>query len=233
MKTILVIEDEQNVRESILDLLESEGFHGIGGANGKAGMKLAQEYHPDLILCDVQMPEMNGFDVLSQLRQLPDTSSIPFIFLSAKGTKSDVRQGMDLGADDYLTKPCTATELLGAISGRLAKYEAMMERYRRTTTEPTPEPAEPAVTPATVTHDGLLNHFYQELRNPLSSINMALHLLKQDAPEPGVVTTVQREYGRELTISQEVFKLQEFLMPESAELLRSCNLIDVFDVDVP
>jgi two-component system, OmpR family, alkaline phosphatase synthesis response regulator PhoP len=90
--------------------------------------------------------------------------------------------------------------------------------------------AEVPLTPeAKDARDGLLNHFYQELRNPLSGINMALHLLKEDQTQPLSMVSVQREYGRELTILQEVFKLQEFLMPESAELLRSCNLFDVFE----
>ncbi len=254
MKKILVIEDEQSVRESILDLLEAEGFAGIGGENGSVGMNLAQEHHPDLILCDVSMPGMDGFSVLREIRQRSNTSGIPFIFLSAKGTKSDVRQGMELGADDYLTKPCTATELLGAISGRLAKHEAMMERYRQTPSpsvavaviagnaespkaqavevvSAAPVEAKDESTHSSGTREGLLNHFYQELRNPLSGINMALHLLKEDQVEPQAMVSVQREYGRELTILQEVFKLQEFLMPESAELLRSCNLFDVFEME--
>jgi two-component system, OmpR family, alkaline phosphatase synthesis response regulator PhoP len=240
MKKILVIEDEQSVRESILDLLAAEGFEGIGGENGNAGIQLLQNHYPDLILCDVSMPGMDGFAMLREIRQRPNTSGIPFIFLSARSTKFEVRRGMELGADDYLTKPCTATELLGAISGRLAKHEAMLERYRQSqpptsvavTIAPVKAPvvAEAPITPeAKDARDGLLNHFYQELRNPLSGINMALHLLKEDETQPQSMVSVQREYGRELTILQEVFKLQDFLMPESAELLRSCNLFDVFE----
>ncbi len=242
MKTILVIEDEQTVRESILDLLEAEGFHGIGGENGNVGVQLAREHHPDLILCDVMMPDLDGFSVLSQLRTSPDTAGIPFIFLSACSTKADHRQGMELGADDYLTKPCTATDLLGAVSGRLAKYAALAERYRQKTEpaklaaaervehsiEPLPSGTEsPQISG---THDGLLNHFYQELRNPLSNINMALHLLKLERiGQESTIATVQREYGRELAVLQEVYKLQDHLMPESAELLRGCNLVSVIN----
>ncbi|BAU13494.1 putative diguanylate phosphodiesterase with response regulator receiver modulation [Leptolyngbya sp. NIES-3755] len=233
MKTILVIEDEQTVRESILDLLEAEGFHGIGGENGNVGVQLAQEHHPDLILCDVTMPDLDGFSVLAQLRKSPDTAGIPFIFLSARSTKSDQRQGMELGADDYLTKPCTATDLLGAVSGRLAKYEALAERLAKKVEATRAEKPEisidsipPEVLPMSGTRDGLLNHFYQELRNPLSTINMTLHLLKLERiGHESTIATVQREYGRELAVLQEVFKLQEYLMPESAELLRNCNLV--------
>lgn len=239
MKTILVIEDEQTVRESILDLLEAEGFHGIGGENGNVGVQLARDHHPDLILCDVMMPDLDGFSVLSQLRTSPDTAGIPFIFLSACSTKADQRQGMELGADDYLTKPCTATDLLGAVSGRLAKYEALVERYlKKAEPEKSAEKAESAVdSPAGTdapqisgTRDGLLNHFYQELRNPLSNINMALHLLKLERiGQESTIATVQREYGRELTVLQEVYKLQEYLIPESAALLKDCRLVSLMD----
>lgn len=233
MKTILVIEDEQTVRESILDLLEAEGFHGIGGENGNIGVQLAQQHHPDLILCDVMMPELDGFSVLSQLRKSPETAGIPFIFLTASGTKADQRQGMELGADDYLTKPCTATDLLGAVSGRLAKYEALAQQLAKKAgsvkvekPEISADSIQSEVLPISGTRDGLLNHFYQELRNPLSNINMTLHLLKVERiGHESTIATVQREYSRELAILQEVYKLQEYLMPESAELLRKCNLV--------
>lgn len=234
MKTILVIEDEQTVRESILDLLEAEGFHGISGENGKVGVQLAQDHHPDLILCDVSMPDLDGFSVLSQLRKSPDTAGIPFIFLSARSTKADHRQGMDLGADDYLTKPCTATDLLSAVSGRLAKYQALAARYLQQSESAKVEKVETPESPLSGTdspqisgtRDGLLNHFYQELRNPLSNINMALHLLKiERIGQESTIATVQREYGRELAVLQAVYKLQDHLMPESAELLRCCNLV--------
>jgi len=239
MKTILVIEDEQTVRESILDLLEAEGFHGIGGENGDVGVQLARDHHPDLILCDVTMPDLDGFSVLAQLRKSSDTAGIPFIFLSARSTKADQRHGMELGADDYLTKPCTATDLLGAVSGRLAKYEALAERYSQKVEPVKLEKAESSTEtpsadslPISGTHDGLLNHFYQELRNPLSNINMALHLLKlEQIGRESTIATVECEYGRELAVLQAVYKLQDHLIPESAELLRNCNLTQLISED--
>jgi DNA-binding response OmpR family regulator len=187
------------------------------------------------------MPELDGFSVLTQLRHSPETAGIPFIFLTARTTKADIRYGMELGADDYLTKPCTASELLGAVSGRLAKYEAMAAQYKQRADEPptVPSGAEKPVVPsqseasaqsnaahASNTRDGLLNHFYQELRNPLSNINIALHLLSQKSIEgESAIATVQREYGQELTVLQEVYKLRDCLMPESADLLRRCDFI--------
>jgi anti-anti-sigma factor len=129
MTTILAIEDEPKIRENIQEILELEGFNVLTAENGKIGMQLALEHHPDLIICDVMMPELDGYDVLVTLRQDPSTIKIPFIFLSAKAAKADFRKGMSLGADDYLTKPFTPRELREAISTRLEKQTMMMARY--------------------------------------------------------------------------------------------------------
>lgn len=128
MPRILIIEDEESVRENILDLLEAEDFEPIAAANGKIGIHLAISEVPDLILCDMMMPEVDGYGVLTALRQDPLTATIPFIFLTAKSAKSDFRQGMDMGADDYITKPFTRSELLSAIINRLEKH-ATLKRY--------------------------------------------------------------------------------------------------------
>ena len=129
MTTILAIEDETEIRENIQEILELEGFDVLIAENGRIGVQLAQEHHPDLIICDVMMPELDGYDVLVALRQDPSTLKIPFIFLSAKATKADFRKGMSLGADDYLTKPFTPGELREAISTRLEKQTMMITRY--------------------------------------------------------------------------------------------------------
>lgn len=128
MKKILVIEDEESVRENLLELLEAEEFDVVGAADGLAGIDAAQQHKPDLILCDVMMPKADGFEVLNTLRQEPITAMIPFIFITARADKADLRRGMELGADDYITKPFTLTELLNAISVRLEK-NASLEQY--------------------------------------------------------------------------------------------------------
>ena len=125
MTTILVIDDDASVRESLKDLLEIEGFRAIAASNGTTGVLLAEQHAPDAILCDVQMPEMDGYQVLHTLQQNPITATIPFIFLTANATQSSVRQGMTQGADDYLIKPCTTEQLLAAIATRLAKHTAL------------------------------------------------------------------------------------------------------------
>jgi signal transduction histidine kinase len=131
MKKILVIEDEQDVRESLIDILNAEDFYAISAENGRIGLKMAAEFQPHLIICDVMMPELDGYGVLTHLRQNPVTETIPFMFLTAKSDKIDFRQGMDLGADDYLTKPFTHGELLQAIATRLGKQEIVEQRAQQ------------------------------------------------------------------------------------------------------
>ncbi|GAA6623631.1 response regulator [Scytonema sp. NUACC26] len=128
---ILIIEDETFVRQNLVELLTYENFQVIAAENGLMGVQLAHEEVPDLIICDVMMPELNGHDVLQKLRQQPLTATIPFIFLTAKCEKADVRQGMLLGADDYLTKPFTRVELLAAISSRLEKQAAIRQQSQK------------------------------------------------------------------------------------------------------
>jgi two-component system sensor histidine kinase/response regulator len=128
MTKILVIEDERSMRESIVEVLGYEGFETISATNGRTGIKLAKEHTPDLILCDILMPGLNGYDALTELRHDPVTATIPFIFLTSKTEWKDVRQGMQLGADDYLTKPFDIDELLSAIRSRLEKQAAVSKQ---------------------------------------------------------------------------------------------------------
>ncbi|NEO25668.1 MAG: EAL domain-containing protein [Kamptonema sp. SIO4C4] len=135
MTKILVIEDEWEIRQNIIEFLEAEEFTALEAENGLVGLQLATEQLPDLILCDVMMPEIDGFYVLDLLRKNAATASIPFIFLTAKASMSDLRTGMELGADDYLTKPFFPEELLKAIKTRLARHHAIQQNQE---TVPTP-----------------------------------------------------------------------------------------------
>ncbi len=118
---VLLIEDSQDIRESTTEILEFANYEVFVADNGKLGVQFAQLHQPDIILCDVMMPQLDGYGVLYLLRINENTSSIPFIFLTAKAERSDVRKGMDMGADDYLTKPFDDIELLNAIESRLKK----------------------------------------------------------------------------------------------------------------
>jgi DNA-binding NarL/FixJ family response regulator len=123
MKKILVIEDEPEMRRNLTTILRLEKFQPIAAENGRVGVELARKEKPDLILCDVMMPELDGYGVIAALRGDAATVTIPFIFLTAKGEKPDIRAGMNLGADDYLTKPVAKVDLLEAIRSRLERAE--------------------------------------------------------------------------------------------------------------
>ncbi|MEZ4722697.1 MAG: response regulator [Flavobacteriales bacterium] len=134
MARILLIEDNENIRENTAEILELAGYDMITAENGKVGVELAQKESIDLILCDIMMPELDGFGVLHILNKNPKTSSIPFIFLTAKSEKSDFRRGMNLGADDYLTKPFDETELMDAIELRLKKSAKIKDSIEKSKT---------------------------------------------------------------------------------------------------
>ena len=119
MKRILLIEDNKDVRENTADILELANYEVATAENGKVGVELAEKFRPDVVICDIMMPKLDGYGVLEMLGKNSATSSIPFIFLTAKTDRAEVRLGMNLGADDYLTKPFEEKELLEAISSRL------------------------------------------------------------------------------------------------------------------
>lgn len=128
MRRILVIEDEPEMRRNIAALLRYRDYEPIEAENGRKGVELARREKPDLILCDVMMPELDGYAVLRALQQDAALALIPFVFLTAKGDKDDLRSGMNLGADDYLTKPVANNDLINAIEARLRRSELQVNR---------------------------------------------------------------------------------------------------------
>jgi CheY-like chemotaxis protein len=135
MRKILVVEDETSLRKDIIEMLTYEGFEVIGAENGRIGIEQAQRHLPDLIICDIMMPEVNGYDVLAELRRDSKTATIPFIFLTARTDKMDRRQGMEQGADDYLTKPFAIQELLRTIEVRIERHQQFQLEAERRNTE--------------------------------------------------------------------------------------------------
>lgn len=123
---ILVVEDEPQMRTNIATILRMEGYEVFEAQHGKEGVEAARRRQPDLIFCDISMPELDGHGVLSELRSDAGTAAIPFVFLTARGDKPDVRKGMNLGADDYLIKPVDVDDLLSAIHARLQRKEQMV-----------------------------------------------------------------------------------------------------------
>lgn len=134
---ILVIEDEPRMRANLLTILRMEGFETLEARNGREGVTLARGQKPDMIFCDISMPEMDGHTVLNELRADTRTADIPLVFLTARGGAGDVRLGMNLGADDYLVKPVEVDDLLATIASRL-KRKAQLATARRPRLEPSP-----------------------------------------------------------------------------------------------
>lgn len=130
-KSILIIEDNNDIRESTAEILELSGFIVLQASNGKQGVEMATQHLPELILCDIMMPELDGYGVLYMLSKNNATDSIPFIFLTAKAERVDFRKGMEMGADDYLTKPYDDIELLNAIESRLSKRDKQQAFYNK------------------------------------------------------------------------------------------------------
>ncbi|MCA0362478.1 MAG: response regulator [Spirosomataceae bacterium] len=131
MKRILLIEDNPDIRENTAEILELDGYEVYTAENGKLGVEMATSLKPDLIICDIMMPVLDGYSVLHLLSKNPDTENIPFIFLTAKADRSDFRKGMEMGADDYITKPFDDVDLLNALESRFKKIEQMQKKYSR------------------------------------------------------------------------------------------------------
>jgi len=127
MKRILVIEDAADIRGIIADTLKTSGWQAVLAEDGERGVELAKKESPDLILCDIRMPKLDGFGVLKEVRNYPGTATVPFIFLSGLGERPQIRQGMELGADDYLLKPFTPSELIAAVEARFRKQSAISQ----------------------------------------------------------------------------------------------------------
>jgi hypothetical protein len=166
MQKILIIEDQPDVRENIEAILELEDYETLSAENGEIGIEMAENNHPDLILCDVMMPKLDGFGVVQALRQNPITSTIPLIFLTAKADRLSLRQGMDLGGDDYLTKPFTLDELINAVKSRLSKQTLIQQdvdqeqdKFRSNITRSLPHELNTPLNGILATSDLLINYY--------------------------------------------------------------------------
>ncbi len=229
MKKILVIEDEPPVRANILELLEAEDFDVIGAENGFIGALWAQQHLPDLVICDVMMPEVDGYEVLQALRQEPTTATIPFIFLTAMADKADIRQGIELGADDYLTKPFTRNELLGAIATRFAKQETILQQYaaEHQRAEALQQKVKELQQYADA-QDKLLQQFEHNLRNALPKLNIAIHMMKNlesKAQRDRCLAVMQAVCAEEITLLNQMPNIKELFTPEDITLLHQFNLV--------
>jgi len=174
VEKILVIDDEPRMRKLVVDALASEGYLTLEAHNGREGVALAGRETPDLIICDITMPEMNGHRVLQTLRDQPATAQIPFIFLTGWSEREDVRAGMNLGADDYLVKPVDPTELIAAIRSRLRRQK-QVGAQKNSRIEATPE-ALAAALGLTAREAEILSWVVQGKTNPETGIILGIQL---------------------------------------------------------
>ncbi|WOD41868.1 response regulator [Nodosilinea sp. E11] len=219
MKTVLIIEDEAQTRNIFLKCLEFEGFRAVGASDGTTGVAMAQQHTPDLVVCDIMMPDMDGYSVLSALRKARSTALIPLIFLTAKVTMTDLRRGMELGADDYLTKPCTVEQFLAAINSRLQRQEQLSELYGRAPQAPTspsrPRASAESIFPADPKLDSIFRFIEANYRQPISLNDVA----QEAGYSPAYLTNlVQSHTGR--TIKQWIIERR---MAEAKQLLATTN----------
>ena len=232
MKHILLIEDNAELRENTAEILELANYQVSTAENGKTGVQKALENKPDLIICDVMMPVLDGYGVLHLVNKNDNLKGIPFIFLTAKSERSDMRRGMEMGADDYVTKPFTDIELLNAIESRLKKNEVLKENY-------------------SLNEEGL-NNFLNDARNGLSELHdlaengnsnhyKKKQLVYSEGSYPtqlffikkGKVRTYKtNDYGKELTIG--LFSEGDFFgynaLLENSKYKDSCETLE--DVDL-
>jgi len=228
-QTVLVIDDEDTIRDNIAELLEQEQFSVIQAETGQQGIEQASNQLPHLIICDVMMPDIDGFRVLETLRQTPETSLIPFIFLTVKDSHQHYREGMELGADDYLFKPFNNEELIRAIYTRLEKQSNLLERspldnhqlksLRSTLSE---------LQRTREMEKDLFSNFAQDLRSSLSKVNLAIDLLKQEPDQTKrerYLQVLKEECHWEMELLNKVEELQTLLTPENINFLQRYNLL--------
>ncbi|MBW4441701.1 MAG: response regulator [Plectolyngbya sp. WJT66-NPBG17] len=224
MSSVLVIEDDPDILENIEEILELQSYETLTTSSSLAGLQLAKEELPSLVICDVVMPELDGYAVLSELRQQTETATIPFIFLTGRSDRADIRMGMELGADDYLTKPFTQEELIGAVQSCLNKYDRLSRQseaqaQETQTIEKQLQTSQELAEMSSV----LLQRLSQGLRHPVSNITIATYMLKQnlaDKDSDRYIAILEEECARSTSLLNEVSSLQEYLSPSKINVLR-------------
>ncbi|WP_017296014.1 response regulator transcription factor [Geminocystis herdmanii] len=240
MTKILIVEDEKEIRENIAQILQLNDYETISADNGKNALDLAIKYLPDLIISDIMMPYMDGYEFLENLRKTEKISIIPCILVTAKVEKKDIRQGMELGADDYLTKPFTPEELLNSVISRLARHQHITETF-----DVQLEKNQEVITKIKKnvneknkrlkTHENLINlkddileKLIINLSNPLNNMNIAIKMLRESDNEEKqqlYLQILQDECAKEIEILNDTKELCKILTTENIKVLQKFNLL--------
>lgn len=223
--TILVIEDERLTRNSLISFLRSEGFTTLDASNGHTGIQLAQQHLPDLIICDILMPDLDGYDVLTTLQGNAQTAGIPFIFLTVTATEEGLQQSIDMGADDYLSKPITSDKLRVAITAQLKKTSANIADATSPFSALDASLTSDRQPPSTSVEDAksaLLDELCIKLQKQLIQCRTTLDSLGQELTTSEQRTSfnqLQSEFTRLLSMVNETNALQASLTPENVDTL--------------
>ncbi|VEP16618.1 Response regulator containing a CheY-like receiver domain and an HD-GYP domain [Hyella patelloides LEGE 07179] len=230
-RKILVIEDERTTLNSIVEFLLSEGFDALGAENGRDGIELAQKHLPALIICDILMPELDGYDVLTYLQQDTETAGIPFIFLTATTDSSSFRLGMEMGADDYLRKPVTSAELRAAIASRLRKQEATIQNYSITDL-PTSDIADSdpeQLREYSNAQSSLFQFLLEGIKPSISRLNQEMSEFREtltESKQQEHLDNLEKEFARLLSVVNQVSELHKILTPENTKILSQFDFFE-------
>ncbi len=230
-RKVLVIEDEKTTLNSIVEFLLSEGFEAMGAENGREGIELAQKHLPSLIICDILMPDLDGYDVLTYLQQDPNTAAIPFIFLTATTDSSSFRLGMEMGADDYLRKPVTSAELRAAIASRLRKQEVTISNYvtGESDAQEDLEDKMEQLQSFSAAQSSLFKFLLQGIKPSITQLNQELEELKEtpmDSQQEEHLNNLQKEFTRLLAVVNQVSELHKILTPENTTVLSQFSFFE-------
>lgn len=206
MTTILAIEDEPSILENILETLELGEFKALGAENGLIGVQMAREHRPDLIISDITMPEMDGYDVLAELRSDPDTATIPFIFLTARTEREAMRQAFEFGADDYLSKPFSPSDLLVAVTARLNRHSTIVQEQQQKLNE---------------LRGNLLLMLPHEMRTPLNAVLGYADLIVADAADMDVDQIVKMGQRIQKGGARLLHLIENYLLAAHLQIVRS------------
>ena len=230
-RKILVIEDEKTTLNSIVEFLLSEGFEAMGAENGREGIDLAQKHLPSLIICDIKMPDLDGYDVLTYLQQDPNTAAIPFIFLTATTDSSSFRLGMEMGADDYLRKPVTSAELRAAIASRLRKQEVTINNYvaGEVDSQGNFEDRMEQLQSYSEAQSSLFKFLLQGIKPSITQLTQEIEDLKEtpmDSQQQEHLDNLQQEFTRLLAVVNQVSELHKILTPENTNVLSQFSFFE-------